>query len=188
MALHLPIGPLKTRSVLEPVPRCEPRTYHPLVDHVDTAPSSEKKEGVVALHLPIRLLKTCSGLEPVPRCEPRTYNPLVNYLYTAPSSEREEGVVALHLPTGPLKPALGWSRYQGRKEGRKQMFYLTTHSTHFIYGYMASDPLVDELDTAPSSERKEGVVVLYPLIRPLKTHSGLEPVLRVEPSTYPPPH
>ena len=25
-----------------------------------------------------------------------------------------------------------------RKEGRK-MFYITTHSTHFIYGYMASD-------------------------------------------------
>ena len=27
----------------------------------------------------------------------------------------------------------------GMKEGRKEMFYLTTHSTHFIYGYMASD-------------------------------------------------
>ena len=26
-----------------------------------------------------------------------------------------------------------------REEGRKEMFYLTTHSTHFIYGYMASD-------------------------------------------------
>ena len=26
-----------------------------------------------------------------------------------------------------------------RKEGRKEMFYLTPHSTHFIYGYMASD-------------------------------------------------
>ena len=26
-----------------------------------------------------------------------------------------------------------------RKEGRKEIFYLTTHSTHFIYGYMASD-------------------------------------------------
>ena len=24
-------------------------------------------------------------------------------------------------------------------EGRKEMFYLTTHSTHFIYGYMASN-------------------------------------------------
>ena len=24
-------------------------------------------------------------------------------------------------------------------EGRKEMFYLTTHSTHFSYGYMASD-------------------------------------------------
>ena len=26
-----------------------------------------------------------------------------------------------------------------RKEGRKEMFYLTTYSTHFIYGYMASN-------------------------------------------------
>ena len=25
---------------------------------------------------------------------------------------------------------------EGRKEGRKEMFYLTMHSTHFIYGYM----------------------------------------------------
>ena len=25
------------------------------------------------------------------------------------------------------------------KEGRKEMFYLTTHSTHFLYGYMALD-------------------------------------------------
>ena len=25
------------------------------------------------------------------------------------------------------------------KSGRKEMFYLTTHSTHFIYGYMVSD-------------------------------------------------
>ena len=24
-------------------------------------------------------------------------------------------------------------------EGRKEMFYLTTHSTHFIYGYMVLD-------------------------------------------------
>ena len=26
-----------------------------------------------------------------------------------------------------------------KKEGRKEMLYLTTHSTHFIYGYMVSD-------------------------------------------------
>ena len=26
VAIHLPIGPLKTRSGLEPVPRCEPGT------------------------------------------------------------------------------------------------------------------------------------------------------------------
>ena len=31
-------------------------------------------------------------------------------------------------------------------EGRKKMFYLTTHSTHFIYGYMASDMVKDHSD------------------------------------------
>ena len=30
-------------------------------------------------------------------------------------------------------------RWARRKEERNEMFYLTTHSTHFIYGYMASD-------------------------------------------------
>ena len=30
-------------------------------------------------------------------------------------------------------------REGGMKERRKELFYLTTHSTHFIYGYMASD-------------------------------------------------
>ena len=29
VALHFPIGPLKTRSGLEPVLRCEPSTYQP---------------------------------------------------------------------------------------------------------------------------------------------------------------
>ena len=52
---------------------------------------SEREEGVVAKHLSIGSLKTRSGLQPVPRCEPT---------------------------------------------GRKEMFYLTTHSTHFIYGYL----------------------------------------------------
>ena len=30
------------------------------------------------------------------------------------------------------------------KEGRKEMFYLTTHITHFIYGYMASRQMVKD--------------------------------------------
>ena len=37
----------------------------------------------------------------------------------------------------------GWplnrSLFYDNMQGRKDMFYLTTHSTHFIYGYMASD-------------------------------------------------
>ena len=39
MALHLPIGHLKTRSGLEPVPRCEPSTISPLAHDITTAPS-----------------------------------------------------------------------------------------------------------------------------------------------------
>ena len=39
MAIHLPFGSLKTRSGLEPVPRCEPSTYQPLADDITTAPS-----------------------------------------------------------------------------------------------------------------------------------------------------
>ena len=41
----------------------------------------------------------------------------------------------------------------GEKEGRKDMFYLTTHSTHFIYGYMASRI---RLRTILIVRRKEG--------------------------------
>ena len=32
-----------------------------------------------------------------------------------------------------------FSRNNGMGEREREMFYLTTHSTHFIYGYMASD-------------------------------------------------
>ena len=28
---------------------------------------------------------------------------------------------------------------EGRNKGRREMFYLTTYSAHFTYGYMASD-------------------------------------------------
>ena len=34
-----------------------------------------------------------------------------------------------------------------REGRRKEMFYLTMHSTHFIYGYMASDMVKDHSDS-----------------------------------------
>ena len=40
--------------------------------------------------------------------------------------------------TGSIRNERPWTT-SVRNEGRKEMFYLTTHSTHFIYGYMASD-------------------------------------------------
>ena len=38
------------------------------------------------------------------------------------------------------------------------MFYLTTHSTHFIYGYMASDMVKDHSDS------EKGSIALTPSI------------------------
>ena len=35
--------------------------------------------------------------------------------------------------------SLIWAKMADFYERRKEMFYLTTHSTHFIYGCMASD-------------------------------------------------
>ena len=32
-----------------------------------------------------------------------------------------------------------WKATSGKKEREREMFYLTTHSTHFIYSYMASN-------------------------------------------------
>ena len=32
-------------------------------------------------------------------------------------------------------------------DGRKEMFYLTTHSTHSIYGYMVSNMVKDHSDS-----------------------------------------
>ena len=37
-------------------------------------------------------------------------------------------------------------QFRGR-EREREMFYLTTHSTHFIYGYMASDMVKDHSDS-----------------------------------------
>ena len=46
------------------------------------------------------------------------------------------GLTTHHLAERPRTPLV--SRTYSM-EGRKEMFYLTTHSTHFIYGYIASD-------------------------------------------------
>ena len=45
--------------------------------------------------------------------------------------------------------ALSWN------ERRKEMFYLTTHSTHFIYGYMASDIWLRTILIVREEGRKE---------------------------------
>ena len=45
-----------------------------------------------------------------------------------------------------------------KKEGRKEMFYLSMYSTHFIYGYMASDSerrLAAKVALYASSYRKD---------------------------------
>ena len=53
---------------------------------------------------------------------------------------------ACHQPL-PSPSCQAEARQATMKEGRKEMFYLTTHSTHFIYSYMASDMVKDHSDS-----------------------------------------
>ena len=69
------------------------------------------------------------------------------------SQRNSSRVLSTKFPTVGLRPNWRWSRTRmfiggmysssfgniWKQEGRKEMFYLTMHSTHFIYGYMASD-------------------------------------------------
>ena len=52
---------------------------------------------------------------------------------------RVEGIFKAMLPLATIRCTFFSTSATPRKEGRKEMFYLTTHSTHFIDGYMASD-------------------------------------------------
>ena len=56
--------------------------------------------------------------------------------------EQLEGDAVVVLTLSPQALQVGQPERQVainlKMEGRKEMFYLTTHSTHFIYGYMAS--------------------------------------------------
>ena len=61
---------------------------------------------------------------------------------------RQQGVAFVSLWPGAVKTEKLMYNFQTDKYGEnqvaavkegKEMFYLTTHSTHFIYGYMASD-------------------------------------------------
>ena len=45
----------------------------------------------------------------------------------------------IEIHTGSVTPSQILHHWATLMLGRKEMFYLMTHSTHFIYGYMASD-------------------------------------------------
>ena len=70
------------------------------------------------------------------------------------------------------------TRFLSELEGRKEMFYLTTHLTHFIYGYMASDIWLVRKETRCRhigySFRLTARVLLYaPSHRQESTYHGL---------------
>ena len=46
-------------------------------------------------------------------------------------------------------------------EGRKEMFYLTMHSTHFIYGYMVSDIWLRTIQIAKEETAAATWAILY---------------------------
>ena len=59
--------------------------------------------------------------------------PMLGFMHEIPPSLNIADLLLNFLPIGLYIICICY------REGRKEMFYLTTHSTHFIYGYMASD-------------------------------------------------
>ena len=49
-------------------------------------------------------------------------------------------------------------------DGQGEMFYLTTHSTHFIYDYMASDMVKDHSDS-----KRENLLLPHGLLFPISS-------------------
>ena len=47
--------------------------------------------------------------------------------------------------------------------GRKEMFYLTTHSTHFIYGYMAIRHMVKDHSVSKKGNPLPPHRLLFPI-------------------------
>ena len=56
----------------------------------------------------------------------------------------------------------GVGPFRQREEGRKEVFYLTTHTTHFIYGYMDVGHMVKD----HSDSERENSLPPYGLLFP----------------------
>ena len=67
-----------------------------------------------------------------------SYLLLARTVYTAET--QSAGAITSTKLYGSIIRGVACNKFEGRKCFReREMFYLTTHSTHFIYGYMASD-------------------------------------------------
>ena len=66
-----------------------------------------------------------------------TVNESLNASQKHPSRRRT--VIDHHAYVSPATSLRFSQSEKVKRESEKEMFYLTTHSTHFIYGYMASD-------------------------------------------------
>ena len=87
---------------------------------------------IVYIHLGIDLATNCTTSGHMVKGE------RVNLLpsrHEVPPFDHQQGFFYMHHPTDRIVHTTAFVTPAGRNE----MFYLTTHSTHFIYGYMASD-------------------------------------------------
>ena len=72
------------------------------------------------------------------------------------------------------------------KEREREMFYLTTHSTHFIYGCMASDIWLRTILIVRKETRCRHIGYSYRLTARVLLYAPSLRLQRCEPSTYQP--
>ena len=79
-----------------------------------------------------------------------------------------------------VKPCFFYSIVGIKEERKKKMFYLTTHSRHFVYGYMVSDMLKDH----SYSRRENWLPLLHGLFFLISSKGSFICIILQQDSTY----
>ena len=81
----------------------------------------------------------------------------------------------------PVSISIGGAVVKSSERGRKEMFYLTMHGTHLIYGYLVLGQLVkdhSDIERKPAaattwatpSDQQQGIFYMHKLVTPIVEH------------------
>ena len=116
------------------------RTRYNTTQRVNDKPRSGSHRGTTTSQvLPNRITTATTTVTQIPRLRTMSDQTVGNRLREAGIFTRRPVRRNVFTPCHLAERLQWWQVEDTCQVGRKEMIYLTTHSTHFIYGYMASD-------------------------------------------------